>query len=397
MFAKPLLGSLGRGHVDGVYKITTDPSSLERLASGSGDGVVKVWDLASRDEIWQAKAHDNIVRGLCWSRDKKLLSCAADRTIKIWDPYSSESASNEPVASWLGKDTFTSISHHRNTPHFAVSSSSGIAIYDSTRPGSSATTRLAWPNSVDTISCVAFNQLETSLLASTASDRSIVLYDLRTASPLHRTVLTLSCNAVSWNPQEAFTLAAASEDHNIYVFDSRALGRAANVLQGHVAAATDVAWAPTGAALVSAGYDRSLRVWDARRGRARDIYHARRMQRVFSVVWSADNDFVLSGSDDGNVRLWRAEAAARQGVMTFKQRQALQEADALKKRYAHMPEIKRIARHRHLPKVVKKAGEIKNEELAAIKRREENERKHSRKGEKRRRPEREKMVLAVEE
>jgi WD repeat and SOF domain-containing protein 1 len=62
-----------------------------------------------------------------------------------------------------------------------------------------------------------------------------------------------------------------------------------------------------------------------------------------------------------------------------------------------MPEIKRIARHRHVPKVVKKAAEIKGEELKAIKRRDENERKHSRKGERPRRPEREKMVLAVEE
>ena len=50
-----------------------------------------------------------------------------------------------------------------------------------------------------------------------------------------------------------------------------------------------------------------------------------------------------------------------------------------------------------MPKQVKKAGEIKGEELAAIKRRRENERKHSRKGEVARKSEREKMVLGVEE
>lgn len=59
-----------------------------------------------------------------------------------------------------------------------------------------------------------------------------------------------------------------------------------------------------------------------------------------------------------------------------------------------MPEIKRIRRHRHLPKVVKKAGEIKREELAAIKRREENERKHSTKQFEKRKGEREKVILA---
>ena len=62
-----------------------------------------------------------------------------------------------------------------------------------------------------------------------------------------------------------------------------------------------------------------------------------------------------------------------------------------------MPEIRRIRRHRHVPKQVKNAGEIKRVEVAAIKRRRENERKHSKKGEVPRKSEREKMVLAVEE
>jgi WD repeat and SOF domain-containing protein 1 len=40
-----------------------DPSSLQRFASGSGDGVVKIWDLTSREEIWNTGAHENIVKG----------------------------------------------------------------------------------------------------------------------------------------------------------------------------------------------------------------------------------------------------------------------------------------------------------------------------------------------
>jgi WD repeat and SOF domain-containing protein 1 len=196
---------------------------------------------------------------------------------------------------------------------------------------------------------------------------------------------------------EAFNFAAANEDHNIYIFDMRKMERALNILKDHVAAVMDISFSPTGEELVSASYDRSIRLWNRDRGHSRDIYHTKRMQRVFSCVWSGDNNYVLSGSDDGNIRLWRANASARQGVKTFAQRQQLEEAEALKKRYGHMPEIKRIARHRHVPKVVKKAAEIKGEELKAIKRREENERKHSKKGQKKRRSEREKMVLAVEE
>jgi WD repeat and SOF domain-containing protein 1 len=46
---------------------------------------------------------------------------------------------------------------------------------------------------------------------------------------------------------------------------------------------------------------------------------------------------------------------------------------------------------------VKKAGEIKSEELKSIKRKEENERRHSKKGKVRRAAEREKMILAREQ
>lgn len=63
-----------------------------------------------------------------------------------------------------------------------------------------------------------------------------------------------------------------------------------------------------------------------------------------------------------------------------------------------MPEIRRIKRQRHLPRPIKKAGEIKNDEITAIKRREENVRKHTSKANlKARKSEREKMILAREQ
>jgi DDB1- and CUL4-associated factor 13 len=396
MFAKPFLASLGRGHVDGVYRIANDPTSLERFASGAGDGVVKVWDLPAREEIWQAKGHDNIVKGLCWSQEKKLLSCAADKTIKMWNPYGSENNS-APLATWVGREPYTSISHHRSDSSFAVCASNSIHVYDTTRSGSSPSSKLAWPTAVNSLTAVAFNQTESSILISSGTDHSIVLYDLRTSSPLSKATLTFSCNALAWNPMEAFNFAAASEDHNIYIFDMRNMNRSLNVLRDHVAAVMDVHFSPTGTELVTASYDRTIRLWNRDRGHSRDVYHTKRMQRVFSCAWSADNGFILSGSDDGDVRLWRAVASARRGVKSFAQRQKEEYDEALRKRYAHMPEVRRIARHRHVPKNIKKAKEIKTEELKSLKRKEENERKHTRKGEQKRRPEREKMVLGIEQ
>lgn len=394
MFAKPFLGDFTPGHVDGVYSFAKDPESLEHFASGSGDGIVKVWNLTNRQEKWQSQAHQNIVKDMCWTRDKKLLTCGSDQKVNMFEPYTTPSKS-PPVATWHG-GAFTSLAHHRNLPSFAAASDK-VSIYDISRTSGAPTQTLQWPSAIDTITSIAWNQSETSIIASTATDRAIILYDLRTNSPLHRTVLHLASNSITWNPMEPFNFAVGNEDHNIYAFDMRNMKRALNVYKGHVAAVMSVEFSPTGEKLVSGSYDRSVRLWDRQKGHSEDIYHTKRMQRVFSVAWSADNNYVLSGSDDGNVRLWRAKASARQGIKSAALRQKLQYDEALKERYKHMPEIRRIARHRHVPKVVKKAGEIKNEELKAIKRREENERRHSKKGQVRRQAEREKMILAREQ
>jgi WD repeat and SOF domain-containing protein 1 len=421
VFAAPFITQLGRGHEDGVYAFAKDPNSLERFASGSGDGVVKVWDLSDQSEIWRTQAHSGIVKSMAWTRDRKLLSCSNDKAIKyavptmcqtpiflylrmavfrhllttdrrLYSPYDTPSNS-APSATYFGSSGFTSISHHRSLPTFAASSSV-ISIYDLSRPSSSPSEVLS-PNSSGTINAVSFNQVETSILASCDLDRAVCLYDLRTSSQISKATLSLSANTISWNPMEAFNFAVGSEDHNIYIFDMRNLSRSLNILKDHVAAVMCVDFSPTGEELVSASYDRTIRLWNRASGHSRDVYHTKRMQRVFCAAYTPDSKYVLSGSDDGNIRLWRAHASERSGIKSARQRQKLEYDAALIERYKHMPEIKRIHRHRHVPKQVKKAGEIKREEIKAIQRRAENRRKHS-KAPPKRASEREKMVIAVD-
>jgi len=205
MFAKPFISQLGNGHVDGVYTMAKDPNSLQRFASGSGDGVVKVWDLTSREEIWNTAAHENIVKGMCWTRDQKLLTCASDRYIKMFDPYNTSPAA-KPVWANPGTNAYTSLSHHRSKNSFAASSGV-IEVFDLERHSSTPEV-LKWPTSTETINSVAFNQIETSILASAATDRSIVLYDLRTSMPVAKTILNFASNSISWNPMEVSNIKA---------------------------------------------------------------------------------------------------------------------------------------------------------------------------------------------
>ena len=46
------------------------------------------------------------------------------------------------------------------------------------------------------------------------------------------------------------------------------------------------------------------------------MYHTKRMQHVICVRWSADNKYILSGSDEMNIRLWKADASEKLGVVS---------------------------------------------------------------------------------
>ena len=363
MFAAPFIGQMGHGHRDGVYTLVKNPRSLTTFASGSADGSLKVWDASSREQTWAADiAHDSNILGLCYSANGDLLSAARDKAVRRWRPESSSA----PLSTITLPVAPSSISSHRTDDTFAVATNV-ISIFDVTR--TQAIHQLEW--GAESIKVVRFNQTEKSVLAAAGSDRTLIFYDLRTASPVAKVVTSLRSNAIAWNPMEAFNLVTGSEDHNMYMFDMRRLSAALTVYKDHVGAVLDVDFSPTGEELVSGSYDRTIRLWRRSDGRSRDVYHTSRMQRAFCVQFSMDSGYVVSGSDDGNVRLWRANASARAGTKTAQQQQQLDYAETVKARFQHMPEIRRIARSRRLPVKIKMDRQRKRVEEERVKRSEE--------------------------
>ena len=63
----------------------------------------------------------------------------------------------------------------------------------------------------------------------------------------------------------------------------------------HVSAVTCVDFAPTGREFVSGSYDKTVRIFPEDKGRSREVYHTKRMQRLTCVAWSRDNRYILSG------------------------------------------------------------------------------------------------------
>lgn len=53
---------------------------------------------------------------------------------------------------------------------------------------------------------------------------------------------------------------------------------------------------------------------------------------------------MLSSSDDGNVRIWKARADEKLGIVTARERAAMEYRDALKSRWRHDAEVGKVSR-----------------------------------------------------
>ena len=42
------------------------------------------------------------------------------------------------------------------------------------------------------------------------------------------------------------------------------------------------------------------------------------MQRVFSTVFSGDARYLMCGSDEGNIRMWKSVAWRKEGTLNFR-------------------------------------------------------------------------------
>lgn len=375
VFAKPFVGSLD-GHTDGVNCMAKFRKSLSLLLSGSCDGEVKLWNLPRRECIKSFAAHSGFVRGLAVVPSGAFfISIGDDKLIKHWSLRENDTKSSSLLQTIVGKTMFHGLDYHWKDSVYATCGDQ-VDIWQEDR--SEPLHSFQW--GVDTVHSVKFNPIETNLLASTASDRSVVLYDIRGATPLRKLLMKMRSNVVAWNPMEAFIFTAANEDSNLYTYDMRRLDRAVNVHQDHVGAVLDVDYSPTGEEFVSGSFDKTIRIFPRDRGHSREVYHTKRMQRVFCVKWSPDAAFILSGSDEMNVRIWKAEASAKLGPLAPRQKAALTYNKKLKERYKFHPQVLRILRHRHVPSAIYKAAKEKRVMLLSRKAKEENRRVHSAEG-----------------
>ncbi|KAG8641350.1 DDB1- and CUL4-associated factor 13 isoform X2 [Manihot esculenta] len=368
IFARPFIGAMD-GHIDAVSCMAKNPNYLKGIFSGSMDGDIRLWDIASRRTVRQFPGHQGAVRGLTASTDGRILvSCGTDCTVRLWNVpiatiVESDDSSNhaaEPLAVYTGKNAFWGVDHQWDGELFATAGAQ-VDIWNHN------------------------------------SDRSITLYDLRVSSPARKLIMRTKTNSIAWNPMEPMNFTVANEDCNCYSYDARKFEEAKCVHKDHVSAVMDIDFSPTGREFATGSYDRTVRIFQYNGGHSREIYHTKRMQRVFCVKFSCDASYIISGSDDTNLRLWKAKASEQLGVLLPRERKRHEYNEALKNRYKHLPEVKRIVRHRHLPKPIYKAAALRRTVTEAERRKEERRKAHSAPGSVVTEPLRKRRIIKEEE
>ncbi|TNY17713.1 WD40-repeat-containing domain protein [Rhodotorula diobovata] len=305
---------------DGLYDLAWSECHENQIATGSGDGSVKLWDVMVNDfPVRKWHEHQREVFSVDWSNVQKELFCTSswDGTIKIWTPDRPASLQTIPAH---GACVYAALFSPSQPSIIASCSSDGsLKLWDTRSPlppstpaapgqPALATPQLALPvHPGSEVLDLDFNKYANHLVATASVDRSVKVSDLRAA-------------ATPAPPGGAAAGVGAGP-----MFQPNAT---VATLLGHEYAVRRVAWCPHSSALVAtASYDMTARVWSVpgaaagagpRPGAATTFSAQGGMGARIERVWDRHTEFVVgaawslweegvvaSCSWDQEVHLWR--------------------------------------------------------------------------------------------
>jgi WD40 repeat protein len=279
-----------------------------RLANGSRDHMIQIWDARTGRELTSCKGHSSTVGSVMFSPDGlSLASASADGTTRVWDART-------------GRELFAL--QHNEHVRKAVFSPSGRFI----ATGSGRETVKLWDahngQEVRTfngltgeVKGVAFSPDGRQLAGWGGAGKSdisgqgeVKLWDRQTGREVLSIGHTANLTDVAFSP-DGRRLAGASTDRTVRVWDAQT-GRPLFTVSGHTDRVIAVTFSPDGTYLASAGSDQSVRDWDAATGQE-VVCHKGHIGYVNSVAFSPDGRRLASASSDGTVKVWRTTADPR--------------------------------------------------------------------------------------
>jgi WD40 repeat protein len=295
-----------RGHTHGIHAVAFSPDG-RRLASGSWDCMVKLWEVATGKELLTLRGHQGGIAGVAFSRDgKHLASADGVHLVKLWDP-----ATGKLRFTLKGHaDRVSGVAFSPDGRHLASASWDGRVKVWEVATGKELLTLQAHRTHVHG---VAFSP-DGRHLASADGDRAVRLWDAATGLEVrsfkgHRGGVM----SVAFSP-DGRSLASASADKAVKLWET-ATGKELFTLLGHSGSVTAVAFRPDGKGLASASHDRTVRTWEADTGkevRALKGYPT----GVVALAYSPDGQRLASANGDQAIQLW--DTAGGNEVLTLR-------------------------------------------------------------------------------
>lgn len=347
MLAKPFVAALSH-HREGICKLTKSCAS-NGFASASYDNKAILWDLESRHVVSEAQLN-SVINGIALDSADNLYVSQSRHVTRVDAGRPTKSCSASPV---YRTDSVVTCLSASDDYHLGVGHSVGVSIFD--------VNRLTPKNRyvIDGVSHVSFNR-SFKYIVGALSSMAISLYDNRSCRDFLRMDIAGS-NCMSFSPQQGFMFATGNEDGNGYLHDMRNPSRPVETYRGHTNAVVAISFNPNGREIATGSFDRTIRLFNIDERKSRDCYYNDRMQIVHGVEFSNDGKFLISGSDDASLRIWKAHASRKIGPMSRAERESIEYRDALKDKFKHIGEISRISRHRFLNKEAKREMRIRHE------------------------------------
>jgi hypothetical protein len=289
------------GHTGPVICLAISPDG-RRALSGSADLTVRLWDLATGQELGRLDGHTGEVAAVAFSADgRRAASGGEDRTVRLWDLKTGGA-----LGCFRG--------HTEKVRSVAFSPDDRFVVSG----GEDNTVRLWDLNRRAEARCLAGHEGWVTSVAvsgdgrrilSGSCDRTVRVWDFAGGTPLRRLEgHTREVYAVAFSP-DGRRAASGGDDRTVRLWGLDG-GRESLRLTGHGNAVVRVAFSPDGRQVLSASSqyqaaDQTFRIWDAATGREVAGFGGTAADRLACAAFAPDGRTALSGGSDPALRLWR--------------------------------------------------------------------------------------------
>jgi WD40 repeat protein len=294
------------GHSDFVVSLAFSPDG-KTLVSGSRDNTIKLWDVATGQELRALKGHPARVNSVAFSPDGKTLLSggalgsgeAGGGQLMLWDV-----ATGRELRTLLRRSN--DVSSVALTPDGKVALSGGDAV----RLWDVATgreLRSFGKISGHRVSDIAISPDGKTIASSSGTVEPIKLWDAGTGQEL-RTLAGHPGGILSivFSP-DGKTLASGGSDKLIKLWDA-ATGREVRSIAGHEKYIRALAFTPDGRALVSTSGDKTVKLWDVSTGRELRTFEGASLSLAVSAVAFSPDGERMATSDENVIKLWDFDA-----------------------------------------------------------------------------------------